>query len=69
MSEHGSIVSFITSGLFFDYTPTWYNVVGSKIVKAMIINAIMPYITVGTSMAIPWVMRMRDTRGNPYKSK
>jgi len=47
----------------------WYSVVGSKIVKAMIINSIMPYITVVTSICIPWVMRRMDTGGNPYKSK
>lgn len=35
----------------------------------MLINSIMPYITLASSMAVPWIMRYMDTRGNAYKSK
>jgi hypothetical protein len=42
-------------GRFYDYSPAWYENVGSGIVKAMIINMITPYITLVTTMAIPKV--------------
>lgn len=35
----------------------------------MIINSIMPYITVATSIMIPKIKRWLDNKGNPFKSK
>ena len=48
--------------------PDWYADVGAKIVKTMIINSIMPYITLGMAITIPAVKKLMD--GNdPYKTK
>jgi hypothetical protein len=71
MSEHDPkfLTALVSSGRFYDYMPLWYHVVGNKIVKAMIINSIMPYVTVATSLMIPWLKRRMDTGGNPYNSK
>jgi len=67
ISEH-FLGKFISSGKYYDYYPEWYQDVGTKIVKTMIINCIMPYITLGTSVMIPKMMRLLDG-GNPYKTK
>ena len=71
MSEHSPklLTRLIASGMYFDYVPYWYHEVGNKIVKAMIINSIMPYVTLCTSLMIPKVMRWLDNKGDPYKSK
>lgn len=71
MSEHKPkmFTSMISSGMYYDYMPYWYHEVGNKIVKAMIINSIMPYVTLGTSICIPKLTRWLDNKGNPYKSK
>lgn len=71
MSEHNPklMTRLISSGMYFDYMPNWYHEVGNKIVKAMIINSIMPYVTLCTSVGIPKVMRWLDNKGDPYKSK
>jgi len=55
MTEHDPkfVTQFISTGNYYDYMPIWYKDVGSKIVKTMIINSIMPYVTLTTSFLIP----------------
>jgi len=40
-------------GPFYDYMPRWYSTVGIKIVQTMIINSIVPYITLVAGFAVP----------------
>lgn len=51
--------------------PEWYADIGAKITQTMLINSIMPYVTLTTSFLIPMVKRRLDNKftGNPYKSK
>jgi hypothetical protein len=54
LSEHN--IPFLRKwlqGNHYDYSPHWYEEVGSGIVKAMIINMITPYITLVFTMGIP----------------
>lgn len=69
MTEHSPkfITQFISTGKYFDYTPFWYKDVGAKIVKTMMINSIMPYITLMSTFMVPWIMQKMD--GNPYNTK
>lgn len=72
MTEHSP--KFITkylSGTYYDYMPAWYGDVGMKILQTMIINSIMPYVTLTTGFAIPWLKRKLDRKwGNdPYVTK
>jgi len=64
MTEHSPkfITRYIASGQFRDYVPLWYSEVGAKILQTMIINSIMPYVTLATSCIIPKVMIMRDSK-------
>lgn len=70
MTEHSPkfITRYIASGQFRDYVPLWYSEVGAKILQTMIINSIMPYVTLATSCIIPKVMIMRDSK-DPHKTK
>lgn len=49
-------------GKFYDYIPEWYDIVGIVIVKTMVINSIMPYVSLCTGLGIPFVKRMIDKR-------
>lgn len=52
LSEHSfPIVKDYVQGRFYDYSPNWYEAVGSGIVKAMIINSITPFIGLVTVVA------------------
>jgi len=70
MTEHSPkfITRYIQSGQFKDYVPLWYSEVGAKILQTMIINSIMPYITLATSSLIPKIMIARDS-SDPWKTK
>lgn len=72
MSEHSPqfFTKFI-QGPFYDYMPQWYVDVGYKIVQTMLIQSIMPYVTLTTSFVIPMLMRGLDSKFsfNPYKTK
>lgn len=59
------------SGPFADYSPLWYSTVGFKIVQTMIINAILPYVTLATSFIIPKLKRSLDNKfsGSFYQTK
>jgi len=62
LEEHGPY--FITKyfrGPYYDYSPEWYSDVGQKIFQTMIINAIMPYITLIMGWAIPALKRSIDS--------
>ena len=48
--------------------PLWYTEVGNKIVKTMMINSMMPYITLGTAIAAQKVPIWLDG-GDRYKTK
>ena len=52
LSEHGTR---IFNGPYYDYVPDWYGAVGDQLVKTMIINSIMPYVSLATTMLIPKV--------------
>jgi len=51
--------------------PDWYQNVGEKIVKTMIINSILPYVGLVSTFVVPWVMRKIDKRfkSDPYITK
>lgn len=70
MTEHSPkfITRYIQSGQFRDYVPLWYSEVGGKILQTMIINSIMPYITLTVACVLPKVMIMRDST-DPHKTK
>mmetsp|Transcript_5223 Transcript_5223/g.8085 ORF Transcript_5223/g.8085 Transcript_5223/m.8085 type:complete len:884 (-) Transcript_5223:266-2917(-) len=72
MSEHSP--HFFTKffrGTYHDYMPAWYADVGQKITQTMLINSILPYVTLTTSFIIPKIKRALDNKfsGNPYKTK
>jgi len=51
-SEFG-ITSF--DGPFYDYQPSWYSIVGYKIVQTMLINAFFPILTEVLPVFIQWL--------------
>lgn len=69
MTEHRPqfLTQFVSTGKWYDYMPLWYKDVGAKIVKTMIINCIMPYITLGTCVCVPKIKQWLD--GGHYKTK
>ena len=58
-------------GIYHDYMPAWYADVGQKITQTMLINSILPYVTLTTSFLIPAIKRRLDSKftGSPYKTK
>lgn len=70
MTEHSPkiITQFVSTGNYYDYMPIWYKDVGSKIVKTMIINSIMPYVTLTTSFLIPRLKQRMDGK-TVYQTK
>ena len=56
------------NGSYYDYVPDWYGNVGSQIVRTMLINSIMPYVSLATTILIPLIKRMLDNK-DPYKTK
>ena len=72
ITEHEpSQVTKYFKGPFYDYMPRWYSEVGMKIVQTMMINSILPYVTLTTGFAIPALKRGIDRRfsGDIYKTK
>lgn len=72
MTEHSPIwLTKYFKGPFYDYMPDWYGNVGFLIVKTMIINSIMPYISLCTTFAIPAIKRKMDRKwgSNVYVTK
>lgn len=72
MTEHSP--KFFTkyiAGSFYDYMPDWYSEVGAKIVTTMIVNAILPFVTLATSFIIPALKIKLDQKfsGDVYKTK
>jgi len=65
LKEH-NIKTF--NGSYYDYVPEWYGTVGAQIVKTMLINSIMPYVSLATTILIPYIKRMIDSK-DPYKTK
>lgn len=56
---------FITNnfqGPYYDYDPEWYSEVGFLILKTMIINAILPFVALGTGWGIPALKRRMDMK-------
>jgi len=51
--------------------PKWYAEVGEKIVQTMIIQSILPYVTLCSGFAIPWLKRKLDRSfgDDLYKTK
>jgi cyanate permease len=47
-------------GPYHDYMPEWYLDVGLKIVQAMVINSIMPYVGVATALIVPKLIQGLD---------
>lgn len=70
MTEHEPkwITRFIANK-FYDYVPAWYTHVGFLIVKTMLINSIMPYITLVVAFAVPWVKRRLLDNKDIYNTK
>lgn len=58
-------------GPYHDYMPEWYLDVGLKIVQAMVINSIMPYVGVGVALVVPKLIQGLDNgfTGDLYKTK
>ena len=73
MTEHPPhfFTNKINSGRYYDYMPAWYSDVGQKITQTMLINAIMPFVTLTTGFLIPKIKRGLDTKFsfNMYKTK
>lgn len=72
MTEHEpSEVTQYFKGPFYDYMPRWYSEVGMKIVQTMMINSILPYVTLVTGFAIPGIKRALDRKCKKdiYKTK
>lgn len=72
MTEHEPY--FITkyiAGPYYDYVPAWYSDVGMKIVQTMLINSIMPYVTLTTGFLIPKIKQKLDQKfkNDPYVTK
>ena len=63
LSEHlPHFIAKYFNGHFYDYMPIWYDTVGIVIVKAMIINSMMPYAGLCTALGVPYVTRAIDKR-------
>jgi len=66
LSEHAGFPLFGLAkqlrGSFYDYSPQWYADVGFKIVQTMIIQSIIPYVTLISGFAIPYLMRLYDSK-------
>ena len=58
-------------GNYYDYTVNWYYNVGEVIVQTMLINSLLPYITIGMGFGIPWLKKKLDSKfsGDPYNTK
>lgn len=72
MTEHSpKIITKYISGTYYDYFPAWYSDVGMKILQTMIVNSIMPYVTLTTGFVIPWIKRKMDRKfgSDPYVTK
>lgn len=72
LSEHPiPLLASWLRGPFYDYMPRWYVDVGYKLVQTMLINSILPYVTVGKLIAMAFVKRMLDSgcTGDPYRTK
>lgn len=71
LSEHSDGFDLIFQGRFSDYSPLWYQDVGSKIVSTMIINSILPISSMCSTFATPFAKQFLDSGFtlNPYVSK
>ena len=72
MTEHKP--SFITSQIdnqYYDYSPDWYADVGQKLFQTMIIQSILPYVTLTTGFVIPRLKAYLDNdfTGDVYRTK
>ena len=50
-------------GPFHDYMPLWYIDVGLKITQTMVIQCIMPYVTLTVGFLVPAIKSYLDTKG------
>ena len=48
------------NGPFYDYSDKWYAIVGSQIVKTMVINAILPPIMEAIPIVMAWFFQRLD---------
>lgn len=63
LTEHGPhFITKYVKGPFYDYQPMWYSDVGFKIVNTMIINSILPYVSMTVAYIMPTVFRFIDRR-------
>ena len=54
LTEHEpKFLTKYVSGLYYDYSPEWYQNVGEKIVQTMLIQSLLPYSALTTGMVIP----------------
>jgi hypothetical protein len=72
MTEHKPY--FLTryfKGNYYDYSVNWYYNVGEVIVQTMLINSLLPYITIAMGFGIPWLKKKLDSKftGDPYETK
>jgi cyanate permease len=58
-------------GPYHDYMPDWYLDVGLKIVQAMVINSVMPYVGVCVAFIVPRLIQGMDNSftGDHYKTR
>ena len=72
LSEHAGFPLYYLAkqlaGSFYDYSPQWYADVGFKIVQTMIIQSIIPYVTLVSGFAVPYLLRFYDSKftGDKY---
>lgn len=63
-----ALTKYTETGKFTDYQPFWYSEVGYYIVQSMMINSMMPYATLMTSVVTVKIFTMLDG-GDPKKTK
>jgi hypothetical protein len=59
------------NGTYYDYSVNWYYNIGEVIVQTMLINSLLPYITIAMGFGIPWLKKKLDSKfsGDPYNTK
>lgn len=72
MTEHKpSLITSQIDNQYYDYSPDWYADVGQKLFQTMIIQSILPYVTLTTGFIIPRLKAYLDNdfTGDVYKTK
>lgn len=58
--EVSTFLGTIFSGVFYDYTPGWYGLVGETLVSTMMLNAFMPPVYEAMTVVQVWLFQRMD---------